>query len=479
MRNFDLSSFLTHSHGVCFFTTFVSPLIWCFPPVWLQTITADCWFVWSACVSPAATCTVLLQLCFHPQLIQAGALLDSCVPSAHHTSETYFADGCDWLKNTVCPVKLPAGNIADFSAEWWYLEDYSGLGLNVTCCQRFIPPTCEWRTDISQHWHSFVSLHWDVFSKLKVCGSLGLVVKFTSRRPSHTHGQGIILSSTGKGVSDELGFVLESKTSVCQIMNVTVSMCVLKVSSDFIAASALFSLAFAHMGERPADRLCAHFPLRCDVHTFHRNKQQPFETNCLWPCSLSGDRRSHRVRGQRRSWADNCQSNRGHTSLHSGGGRWGRQRCRGEVERVMFCDLVHSQINEQNQRKSPVLTCRSPAGPSPPRQTWQLRRPVTSWQNAKPRPQQVWTAIWSPGAPPVTRLASFQPLSHRADDNHRLLWGTCSEASRWLFVFLQPLEQISAPYITDHMTILGHLLWTHSQTQKTRCFANSNFSDSL
>lgn len=37
-------------------------------------------------------------------------------------------------------------------------------------------------------------------------------------------------------------------------------------------------------------------------------------------------------------------------------------------------------------------SCRSPARPSPPHQTWRLRRPMTSRQRVKPRPPQVWTA---------------------------------------------------------------------------------------
>lgn len=36
-------------------------------------------------------------------------------------------------------------------------------------------------------------------------------------------------------------------------------------------------------------------------------------------------------------------------------------------------------------------SCRSPARPTPPHPTWQLRTPMTSRQRVKPRPLQVWT----------------------------------------------------------------------------------------
>lgn len=50
------------------------------------------------------------------------------------------------------------------------------------------------------------------------------------------------------------------------MVNVTVSMCFSKVSSDFIAAQALFSLAFVHMGERTVYRLCTVSSAVQDVH---------------------------------------------------------------------------------------------------------------------------------------------------------------------------------------------------------------------
>lgn len=112
--------------------------------------------------------------------------------------------------------------------------------------------------------------------------------------------------------------------------------------------------------------------------------------------------------------------------------------------------------------------CRSPASPSPPRQTRQLRRPMTSWQRRKPRPPQVRTT----NRRLITRLLFMCPVWHLfclfltaltritscCEEPAERLRKPLSEASMWLLLFLQPPEQISKLPMKDHTIVFCDLL---------------------